>query len=119
MRRGPTRDSEESRRSDRASSTVFPLNKLAAALGRRDERPNVAVAEAIVRRRDTNAVTALVGALTLGAKDVRAKDPAARFLKQDFDEARIVARGQRLAEGKEGEFPDLEIFIEFPGFFFA
>lgn len=47
------------------------LGRLANALGRNDERPNVELAEAIAARGDKGAVAELAGALTTGATAVR------------------------------------------------
>jgi hypothetical protein len=50
---------------------VSVLGRLASALGRNDERPNVELAEALAASRDTRAIRELVGALTAGSVAVQ------------------------------------------------
>ena len=47
------------------------LSKLAGSLGRRDEQPNVDLAEALVKKRDAASIKELVNALTGGAMAVQ------------------------------------------------
>jgi HEAT repeat protein len=47
------------------------LDMLASALGRNDERPNVALAEALAAAPDPNAIRELIGALATGSAAIR------------------------------------------------
>lgn len=74
------------------------LSKLANALGRNDERPNIALAEALAASPDKAAIAELVGALSTGPQAVRSDAIKALY--------ELGERRPELLDGHAGAFFD-------------
>ena len=77
------------------------LSKLAGSLGRRDEQPNVDLAEALVEKRDAASIKELVNALTGGAMAVQ--NDAIKVLYEIGEAVPVLLA--RLKDAAPNQFP--------------